>query len=83
MSRSRKKVPIVGVAGKSDAPYKKQYHKKERLKGKERLRRVFREGQPLDSEDAVDIEHQQERFSSWDSDKDGKLYWPDDRAYRK
>ena len=85
MSRSRRKIPIAGIAGESNAPYKKKYHRKERRKGKEKLHRVLTEGLLFDSDPAVDLEHPQEKYDWWDSEKDGKKYHHNalEWAYRK
>lgn len=72
MSRSRKKIPIVGMTtAETDKPFKEREHRRERR----RVRVSLRSG------DA--IPHPKQFGNPWASEKDGKQYWNNPRALRK
>ncbi len=72
MSRSRKKIPIVGNAGHSDKS------------GKRAANRSFRRATKIA---LVGLEEDmpllREVSDTWNFPKDGKHYWDDERAFRK
>lgn len=76
MSRSRKKIPIVGMTTvRSDQPFKRDEHR--------RARRTMRAllGASLDADDRR--LHRQHYGDPAKSPKDGKQFWRDSRALRK
>lgn len=84
MSRSRKKTPIGGIAkAASDKPYKKKHSRQERRAVTDALKRVTNQGADPESDEIVDLEHEQVRYDDWDTPKDGKKYWDDPSNYRK
>lgn len=72
MTRSRKKIPIVGMTtAESDKPYKERENRRQRRVVKVAIR-------------VGDDPPPEKKFADpWRSEKDGKQYWPDPKAYRK
>lgn len=72
MSRSRKKIPIVGITtAESDKPFKVREHRRERAAVRDALAT------------GGDVPHPKAFGNPWSSEKDGKRYWDDPRAFRK
>lgn len=72
MGKSRKKVPIVGnTTAESDKPFKVREHRRERRS----VVVCLRAGEEPENPKAFG--------NPWASDKDGKHYWADPRAFRK
>ncbi|MFT4504616.1 hypothetical protein [Caballeronia sp. 15711] len=67
MSRSKRKVPIIGVTtAETEASEKAKWHRRHRREERVRLK--------SDVEDYVARSHQ-EHSDPWTMDKDGKKYW--------
>lgn len=76
MSRSRKKIPIVGMTTvRSDQPFKRDEHRRERRTVRALL------GLSLDGDHKR--LHKEHYGDPAKAPKDGKQFWPDARALRK
>lgn len=64
MSRSRRKTPIMAIAGDTDKPFKVQEHQKQRSKVKALLKQ----------DPEADLPDEKEFGDPWDSMKDGKQW---------
>jgi hypothetical protein len=72
VSRSRKKVPIVGATtAESDKVFKVHEHRRERVAVRH----------ALSSE--TEVPHPKSFGNVWNSQKDGKRFWYDPKALRK
>jgi len=64
MSRSRRKTPIMAIAGDTDKPFKVQEHQKQRSRVKALLKQ----------DPEADLPDEKEFGDPWDSMKDGKQW---------
>lgn len=72
MSRSTKNIPIVGnTKAPSDKPYKVREHRRERRRA------------AVDARLGDDPPSRKKYGGAWNSEKDGKHYWPNPLALRK
>lgn len=68
MSRSKRKVPCMGIAGSTEAHDKAQWHRRHRQRERQR---IIKEGT-----DYVPRSHR-EHSDPWGMAKDGKVWMPD------
>jgi len=68
MARSRRKTPICGVAADSNKEFKSKEHRRERRKVRQMLTK---------SEDDYNLPSPKKYGNSWDSPKDGQIYFGD------
>lgn len=76
MTRSRRKVPFISVTtAETDKPFKVSEHRKERRNARVVVRVTL--------DDADPRLHSKNYGDPWRGEKDGKMFWPEERTFRK